>query len=93
MRVLHGARPNGSLAISRDLICHDLICRDRFVRVEVASVACQQTPIIKWRLGGMMCNVALSAGCARRVVEFCVSSTSAARGEQLVGKAGLIAGT
>ena len=40
-----------------------------------------------------MCNVALSTGCARRVVELSVSSTSAARGAQLVGKAWLIAGT
>ena len=38
-----------------------------------------------------MCDVALSTGCARRVVELCVSSASAARGVQLVGKAGLIA--
>ena len=51
----------------------------------------QQTPIIKWNLGGLMCDVALSTGCARRVVELGVSSTSAARGVQLVGKAGLIA--
>ena len=40
-----------------------------------------------------MCDVALSTSCARRVVELGVSSTSAARGVQLVGKAGLIAGT
>ena len=39
-----------------------------------------------------MCDVALSTGCARRAVELNVSSTSAARGVQLVGKAGLIAG-
>ena len=37
-----------------------------------------------------MGNVALSTGCARRVVELGVSST-AARGVELVGKAGLIA--
>ena len=37
-----------------------------------------------------MCDVAFSTGCARRAVELCVSSTSAARGVQLVGKAGLI---
>ena len=29
----------------------------------------QQTPIIKWRLGGKMRDVALSTGCARRAVE------------------------
>ena len=40
-----------------------------------------------------MFDVALSTGCARRVVELGVSSTSAARGVQLVGKAGLIAAT
>ena len=51
----------------------------------------QQTPIIKWNLGGLMCDVALSTGCARRVVELDVLSTSTARGVQLVGKAGLIA--
>ena len=37
-----------------------------------------------------MCDVALPTGCARRVVELGVSSTSAAPGVQLVGKAGLI---
>ena len=40
-----------------------------------------------------MCDVALSTGCARRAVELALWSTSAARGVQLVGKAGLIAGT
>ena len=29
----------------------------------------QQTPIIKWRLGGLKRDVALSTGCARRAVE------------------------
>ena len=33
------------------------------------SLSAQQTPIIKWNLGGLKCDVALSTGCARRVVE------------------------
>ena len=33
------------------------------------SLSAQQSPIIKWNLGGLKCDVALSTGCARRVVE------------------------
>ena len=47
---------------------------------------------MKWRLGGLNCDVALSTDCARRVVELGVSSTLTTRSVQLVGKAGLIAG-
>ena len=40
-----------------------------------------------------MCDIALSTGYTRHAVELALWSTSAARGVQLVGKAGLIAGT